>query len=140
MKKTKATNGRSSNYIEKYIEFQELKINAQTELDLLLAYQSTLVPSYDREKAMELEVRIVGVRTYIGRIDEIIKQWGNALAALGQTYNKTEYELFNLLIIKGVPPKKITNWALQTCYNYRTKFYRDLRRLRSKTNDENLPV
>lgn len=138
MKKQKIQ--RSSNYIEKYIEFQELKINAQTELDLLLAYQQTLVPAYDREKSAELEVRIIGVRTYIGRIDTIIKKWGDALAALGQTYNKTEYEMFNLLIIKGVPPKKITNWALQTCYNYRTKFYRDLERLRSKTEDENMSV
>lgn len=118
-------------YIARYVEFQELLINAQAELDTLLAQQQHLIPSMDRVKTAELEVRITNTRTYLGRLKTIIKDWGDALACLGQTYNKTEYEMFNVLIIKGVPPKK-TKWALQTCYNFRAKVYKDIARLEKK--------
>ena len=118
-------------YIERYVDFQELLINAQAELDLLIAEQERLIPRLDREKAMELEVRITNARTYLGRIKQIVKDWGDSLAALGQTYNKTEYEMFNVLILRGIPPKK-TKWALGTCYNFRAKVYKDIARLEKK--------
>ena len=118
-------------YISRYIEFQELTINAQAELDALIAEQQHLIPSMDRVKTAELEVRITNARTYLSRLKKIISDWGDALAALGQTYNKTEYEMFNILIIKGVPPKK-TKWALQTCYNFRAKVVKDIARLEKK--------
>lgn len=118
-------------YIQRYVEFQELLINAQAELDLLVAEQQHLIPSMDRMKTAELEVRVTNARTYLGRIKSIIKDWGDALAALGQTYNKTEYEMFNILIIKGIPPKK-TKWALKTCYNFRAKVFKDIARLEKK--------
>lgn len=118
-------------YISRYIEFQELTINAQAELDALIAEQQHLIPAMDRVKTAELEVRITNARTYLSRLKKIINDWGDALAALGQTYNKTEYEMFNILIIKGVPPKK-TKWALQTCYNFRAKVFKDIARLEKK--------
>lgn len=118
-------------YIARYVEFQELKINAQAELDMLLAEQQHLIPSMDRMKTAELEVRITNARTYLGRIKDIVNEWGNALASLSQTYNKTEYEMFNVLIVKGIPPKR-TKWALQTCYNFRAKVFKDIARLEKK--------
>ena len=118
-------------YIARYVEFQELLIDAQAELDLLLAEQQHLIPSMDRVKTAELEVRITNARTYLGRIKAIINEWGTALAHLGQTYNKTEYEMFNVLIVRGVPPKN-TKWALQTCYNFRNKVFKDIARLEKK--------
>jgi len=121
-------------YIARYVEFQELKINAQAELDLLVAEQQNLIPSMDRVKTAELEVRITNARTYLGRLKQIVNDWGNALASLGQTYNKTEYEMFNVLIIKGIPPKK-TKWALQTCYNFRAKVFKDIARLEKKEGE-----
>ena len=72
-------------YIARYVEFQELKINAQAELDMLLAEQQHLIPSMDRMKTAELEVRITNARTYLGRIKDIVNEWGNALASLSQT-------------------------------------------------------
>ncbi len=125
----KPTNVRD--YIERYVEFQELLCGAQTELDVLIAEQQHLIPSMDRMKTAELEVRITNARTYLGRIKTIVREWGDALAQLGQTYNKTEYEMFNVLIIKGIPPKK-TKWALQTCYNFRAKVFKDIARLEKK--------
>lgn len=125
----KPTNVRD--YIARYVEFQELLCGAQTELDVLIAEQQHLIPSMDRMKTAELEVRITNARTYLGRIKTIVREWGDALAQLGQTYNKTEYEMFNVLIIKGIPPKK-TKWALQTCYNFRAKVFKDIARLEKK--------
>lgn len=125
----KPTNVRD--YIVRYVEFQELLCGAQTELDVLIAEQQHLIPSMDRMKTAELEVRITNARTYLGRIKTIVREWGDALAQLGQTYNKTEYEMFNVLIIKGIPPKK-TKWALQTCYNFRAKVFKDIARLEKK--------
>lgn len=121
-------------YIERYVEFQELLINGQAELDMLLAQQQRLIPSLDRGKTQELEVRITNARTYLGRIKQIVKDWGDALAALGQTYNKTEYEMFNVLIIRGIPPKK-TKWAVGTCYNFRAKVFKDIARLERKEDE-----
>ena len=118
-------------YIQRYVQFQELMISAQAELDMLLAEQQHLIPSMDRVKTAELEVRVTNSRTYLGRLKTIVKDWGDALAHLGQTYNKTEYEMFNVLIIRGVPPKK-TKWALQTCYNFRAKVFKDISRLENK--------
>jgi len=118
-------------YIERYVHFQELMINAQAELDALVAEQQHLIPSMDRMKTAELEVRITNARTYLGRLKTIVKDWGDALAQLSQTYNKTEYEMFNVLIIRGIPPKK-TKWALQTCYNFRAKVFKDIARLEKK--------
>ena len=118
-------------YIERYVDFQELLINAQAELDLLIAEQERLIPRLDRDKTMELEDRITNARTYLGRIKQIVKDWVDSLAALGQTYNKTEYEMFNVLILRGIPPKK-TKWALGTCYNFRAKVYKDIARLEKK--------
>lgn len=115
-------------YITKYVEFQELLINSQAELDVLVAEQQRLIPSMDRLKTAELEVRITNARTYLGRLKTIVDEWGDALAQLGQTYNKTEYEMFNVLILKSVPPKR-TKWALQTCYNFRAKVFKDIARL-----------
>lgn len=118
-------------YIERYVHFKELLISAQAELDALLAEQQHLIPSMDRMKTAELEVRITNARTYLGRLKKIVKDWGDSLVALGQTYNKTEYEMFNVLIIRGIPPKK-TKWALQTCYNFRAKVFKDIARLEKK--------
>lgn len=118
-------------YIERYVEFQEIKVNAQAKLDMLLAEANSIIPSQERSKAMEFEVKIASQRTYIGRIDGIIKDWGKALASLGQTFNKTEYLMFNTLIIRGVPPKN-TKWGLQTCYNFRTKVFKAIQELEQK--------
>lgn len=118
-------------YIVRYVLFQELMISAQAELDMLIAEQQHLIPSMDRMKTAELEVRIANARTYLGRLKTIVKDWGDALAQLGQTYNKTEYEMFNVLIVRSVPPKK-TKWALQTCYNFRAKVFKDIARMEKK--------
>ena len=71
---------------------------------------------------------------YKNNINNIIKDWGNALASLSQTYNKSEYEMFNTLIIRGVPPKK-TKWSLQTCYNFRSQVFRDIEKLTKKEDN-----
>lgn len=118
-------------YIQRFVEFQELKINAQAKLDLLLAESNSIIASQERDKALELEVKIQNQRTYLRRIEDIIRQWGNALASLSSTYNKTEYEMFNTLIIRGVPPKK-TKWSLQTCYNFRSQVFKDIQKLTKK--------
>lgn len=118
-------------YIQRFVEFQELKINAQAKLDLLLAESNSIIASQERDKALELEVKIQNQRTYLRRIEDIIRQWGNALASLSSTYNKAEYEMFNTLIIRGVPPKK-TKWSLQTCYNFRSQVFKDIQKLTKK--------
>lgn len=121
-------------YIVRFVEFQEIKINAQAKLDLLLAESNSIIASQERNKALELEVKINAQRTYLARINNIIKDWGNALASLSQTYNKSEYEMFNTLIIRGVPPKK-TKWGLQTCYNFRSQVFRDIEKLTKKEDN-----
>lgn len=121
-------------YIKRYVEFQEIKINAQAKLDILVAESNAIITSQERSKAAELEVKISNQRTYIRRLDDVINKWGNALASLSATYNKTEYEMFNTLIIRGVPPKK-TKWALQTCYNFRNQVFKDIAKLTKKEGD-----
>lgn len=118
-------------YIKRYVEFQELLINARAKLELLYAESNSIIASQERTKAIELEFKIEAQRTYVGRIEEIIKKWGNALASLGQTYDKTEYEMFNALIIRNVPPRK-TKWSPQVCYNFRSKVFQDIARLEKK--------
>lgn len=121
-------------YIKRYVEFQEIKINAQAKLEILVAESNAIIASQERSKAAELEVKISNQRTYIRRLDDVINKWGNALASLSATYNKTEYEMFNTLIIRGVPPKK-TKWALQTCYNFRNQVFKDIAKLTKKEGD-----
>ena len=118
-------------YIKRYVEFQEIKINAQAKLDILVAESNAIIASQERSKAAELEVKISNQRTYIRRLEDVINKWGNALASLSATYNKTEYEMFNTLIIRGVPPKK-TKWAQQTCYNFRNQVFKDIAKLTKK--------
>ncbi len=118
-------------YVSKFVLFQEMRINACAELDALLAEQRSLTSFRNKDRLMELSVLISSQQTYISRLDRIVAEWGDALAALGQTYGKSEYEMFVELIIKGRNPKD-TKWAQQTCYNFKSRVYREMRSITGK--------
>ncbi len=120
-------------YIQRYVQFQELLINAQAELEALQAEEHKYIASIDKMKVAEMQVRVTNARTYVSRLKQIVTDWGDALAHLGQTYNKVEYEMFNTLIIKGVLPAK-TKWSKRKCYKFMNQVRKDIARL--ETNYE----
>ena len=106
------------NSIEQFIRFQELRINANAELELLAAERRKLIPSKDPERCTEMDVRIINQQTYISRIDEIIKKWSDSLIMLASTYGDKELEMFNVLIVKRTPPHKVKKWSNSACYKF----------------------
>ncbi len=120
------------NSLEQYIRFQELRINADSELQVLLAQRRRLIPSKDAEKCTELDLRIINQQTYISRIDEIVKRWSDALIMLASTYGDKELEMFVTLIVRQTPPHKVKKWSKSACYKFINEVSNQIQALKEK--------
>lgn len=120
------------NSLEQYIRFQELRINADAELQVLLAQRRRLIPSKDSEKCTEMDLRIINQQTYISRIDEIVKRWSNALIMLASTYGDKELEMFVTLIVRQTPPHKVKKWSKSACYRFINEVNNQIQALKEK--------
>lgn len=120
------------NSLEQYIRFQELRINADAELQVLLAKRRRLIPSKDAEKCTELDLRIINQQTYISRIDEIVKRWSDALIMLASTYGDKELEMFVTLIVRQTPPHKVKKWSKSACYKFINEVNNQIQALKEK--------
>lgn len=118
-----------------YIHFQELRINAKAELDVLVAKNSKLIAKTDKKLATEIEVRIINQQTYISRIESIIKKWSDALMMLAQTYNKKEYEMFVKLIVEGRSPYECKKWTKSECNVFINKISNQIQKLQKDDKD-----
>lgn len=120
------------NSLEQYIRFQELRINADAELQVLLAQRRRSIPSKDAEKCTELDLRIINQQTYISRIDEIVKRWSDALIMLASTYGDKELEMFVTLIVRQTPPHKVKKWSKSACYKFINEVNNQIQALKEK--------
>ena len=120
------------NSLEQYIRFQELRINADAELQVLLAQRRRLIPSKDSEKCTEMDLRIINQQTYISRIDEIVKRWSDALIMLASTYGDKELEMFVTLIVRQTPPHKVKKWSKSACYRFINEVNNQIQALKEK--------
>lgn len=120
------------NSLEQYIRFQELRINADSELQVLLAQRRRLIPSKDSEKCTELDLRIINQQTYISRIDEIVKRWSDSLIMLASTYGDKELEMFVILIVRQTPPHKVKKWSKSACYKFINEVSNQIQALKEK--------
>ena len=120
------------NSLEQYIRFQELRINADAELQVLLAQRRRLIPSKDAEKCTELDLRIINQQTYISRIDEIVKRWSDSLIMLASTYGDKELEMFVTLIVRQTPPHKVKKWSKSACYKFINEVNNQIQALKEK--------
>ena len=120
------------NSLEQYIRFQELRINADAELQVLLAQRRRLIPSKDAEKCTELDLRIINQQTYISRIDEIVKRWSDSLIMLASTYGDKELEMFVTLIVRQTPPHKVKKWSKSACYRFINEVNNQIQALKEK--------
>ena len=120
------------NSLEQYIRFQELRINADAELQVLLAQRRRLIPSKDAEKCTEMDLRIINQQTYISRIDEIVKRWSDSLIMLASTYGDKELEMFVTLIVRQTPPHKVKKWSKSACYKFINEVNNQIQALKEK--------
>lgn len=123
-----------NDFITTYVDLEVLRTDTDAYLTALLELKETLivggVMKSQQLELLSINAKIDALRVYKERLEELTKQWAKSIAAIGKTYNRRDYILFNELIIKQKSVKEVP-YAESTCYNFLTDFNKAINKIQS---------